>query len=143
MSQPVSEALLREQLQPTQQYYRHVELMRRYWNGSSYSWDTAINIDAYVVKVGTAKWRMESGAQFEFKSPSFSVEMDNRRNLLATWESQGLWQTGANAPYVPELSRIRVRTGHVLEDGTEEDVYVFGGVIGRPWRSTTRRTRPA
>ncbi len=126
--------LQNEQLRATQRYYRHVELLKRYWDAgtSTYKWDTAVNIDAYVSKVSTAKWKLDIGALNEFKSPNFQVEVDNRRNIWAEYEVAGIWQTGDHAPYVPELSRVRVRTGHVLPDGTEEDVYVFGGVIGKP-----------
>jgi hypothetical protein len=130
--QSVSDDLVLEQARSEQSYYRHVELYKRYWDAgtSTYVWAAAQNIDAYVQKVSTAKWKLDSGAFGEWKSPNFTVEVDNARNVWHERELTGVWLTGGT--FIPELSRVRVRTGHVLEDGTEEDVYVFGGLIGKP-----------
>lgn len=125
------------------QYYRVVELYRRYWNGAAFVWATAQDITRYVVKVSPAKWKLDTRGFGEWKSPNFQVELDNRFNFWSEIEDTGAWRTGLSGSqtYYPELSRIRVRVGHQLPDGTREDVYSFGGVINKPiaFRDTTRQ----
>ena len=135
--QTVTAALQTEQARTSElKYYRKVELYRRYWTGSAYAWRAALNIDAYVVKVSTAKWKFESRGFGEWKSPSFQVDVSNPRNVWSQVEATSIFGTDQ-----VELSRVRVRMGHTLPDGTEEDVYVFGGVINRPiaWREEKRQ----
>lgn len=140
--QSISTALTAEQRSNSPRYYRIIELYKRYWNGSSYVWDTAVDISGYVNKVSTAKWKLDTNGFNEWKSPSFQIEVDNPRNIWSTVETTGksIWKIGSNQPYVVELSRVRVRCGQYLEDGTMEDKYVFGGVITRPiqWREERR-----
>lgn len=130
--QTASAALIQEQAQPDQRYYRVVELERRYWNGSAYVWDSAADISGYVVKVSSAKWKLDRRGFSEWKSPSFQVEVDNSRNLWSDIEPRGLWLSGAHAPYIAELSKVKVRFGQYLADGSQEDLYVFSGLVNRP-----------
>lgn len=133
--QTLSSALLLEQGNKTGILpYRIVELQRRYWNGSAFVWSSAVNISSYVKKVSTAKWKLDTRGFGEWKSPSFSVDLDNRRNFWSEIEARGVWRTGLSGSqtYYTDLSRIRVRLGHVLPDGTLEDKYAFGGLISKP-----------
>lgn len=133
--QTVSAELVSEQARNSGlQYYRVVELYRRYWNGSAMAWDAAVDISAYVFKVSTAKWKLDRRGFTEWKSPSFQVEVDDRHNFWGKGERTGIWREGLSGThtYYPELSRVRVRMGQVLPDGTREDLYCFGGLISRP-----------
>lgn len=133
--QSVSASLIAEQAQPDGlAYYRIVELSRLYWNGSTMAWDTPVDISAYVAKVSTAKWKLDTRGFGEWKSPSFQVDLKDERNFWSELTSSGAWRTGLSGAqtYYPELSRIRVRIGHHLPDGTDEDVYAFGGLISKP-----------
>ncbi len=141
--QTVSAALVLEQQLPDQKYYRHVELLKRYWTGSAFAWETATNIDEYVIAVSTAKWKRDERGFSEWKSPSFQVEVSNPRNLWNEVERRSIWANGLHSGYIAELSKVRVRVGHVLEDGTEQDLYVFGGVIKQPLAFHKKRTRTA
>ncbi len=133
--QALSASLLLEQLnQDGIIPYRIIELQRRYWTGSAFAWEAAINISQYVKKVSTAKWKLDTRGFGEWKSPSFQVDLDNRRNFWSEDEPRGAWRLGLGTQSVAysELSRIRVRLGQVLPDGTLEDVYCFGGLINKP-----------
>lgn len=132
--QSISAALQEEQKRQDQKYYRIVEIYKQYWTGSAYAWDTVVNISAWVAKVSIAKWKLDVRTFNHWKSPNFHVIVDNRRNEWSEIESTGIWKTGANQPYKPELSKIRVRVGQTLPDGTKEDKYVFTGIIHKPPR---------
>lgn len=140
--QSVSSSLTAEQRKNDQRYYRIIELYKRYWNGSAFVWDTAVDISGYVNRVSTAKWKLDTNGYNEWKSPSFQLEVDNPRNIWSTVEVTGksIWKTGAHQPYELELSRVRVRCGQYLADGSMEDKYVFGGIITRPiqWHESRR-----
>jgi len=132
--QTITDDLKSEQLRQDQKYYRIVELYKRYWhNGDQkYKWEAVLNIDSYVIKVSTAKWKLDVREFNEWKSPNFQVDVENRRNIWSELETTGIWNTGTNKPYVPELSKIRVRVGQYLENGAAEDKYIFTGIINQP-----------
>lgn len=136
--QSISADLQEEQKRQDQLYYRKVEIAKLYWDAGEgkYKWDALENIDAYISEdhggVSTARWKQDTRAFNEWKSPSFQVEVDNRRDYWSEIESSGIWRTGANQPYTVELTKIRVRCGQYLPDGTEEDKYVFSGLINEP-----------
>jgi len=131
--QTVSAALTSEQVKQDQHYYRKVELYRLYWNGSAYVWAAALDISAYVVRVSPAKWKLDRRGLNEWKSPSFQVEVDDSTNYFnPLYGTTNVWYRNGTNDYEVELTRVRVRCGQVLEDGTEVDLYVFGGVINNP-----------
>lgn len=133
--QTVSASLISEQQNQGQQaYYRIVELSRRYWNGAAFVWDTPVDISAYVAKVSTVKWKLDTQGFGQWLSPSFQVELKNEFNFWGATEQNGPWRSGLGGTqdYYVELSKIRVRIGHHLPNGTDEDVYAFGGLISKP-----------
>ena len=136
--QTLTADLIEEQKRQDQLYYRKVEIAKRYWHAGEgkYKWDTLENIDKYISEdhggVSTARWKQDSRAFNQWKSPSFQVEVDDRRNYWSEIETGGIWLTGTNQPYRVELTKIRVRCGHYLPDETEEDKYIFSGLINQP-----------
>jgi len=131
--QNVSNNLLSEQLQQDQKYVRHVEVYRRYWDGSAYVWDSSpIIIDDYVKEVSTIKWKLDTTHFNEWKSSNFQVILNNRRNYFSEIEPNGFWQTGPNQPYVPDMTKIKIKVGQKLEDGTVEELYIITGLINKP-----------
>lgn len=130
--QSISGGLRRDQEYHSGKPYRIVEMEKLYWNGAATVWESPIDISLWVISVSTAKWKLDSNNFNEWLNPSFQITVDDSRKIWGTRSNGTLWKTGANQPYYPDLTRIRVRCGYTLSDGTSEDKYVFTGYINHP-----------
>lgn len=130
--QSVSNNLTSEQLRQDQYYTRTVEVYKRYWNGSAYVWEaTPTIVDEYVKDISIVKWKLDVTNFNEWKASNFQIVLTNTRNYFSEIEPNGFWNTGSNAPYIPTMTKIRIKIGQKLEDGSIEELYIITGLIDK------------
>jgi hypothetical protein len=132
----VTSDFLASQKDPSPVGVRHLYYKRRYWNGSSFSWEgswTELPLTK-IVSISAINWQLDNDQLNEFKVSNVTVNVDNSDNY---WRpdntSTGFFKTDSGSPtygYEPYWTKFQLRAGFFLPDGvTEEVVTLFTGLL--------------
>jgi len=107
-------------------YSKTVELYRRIWNGTSYTFDaTPVDITAQIIDAGKIMWKFDKEAFNSWTIDNTTLTMRNDRQQWKPGNTKGYF----SGSYVLRGSKIRIKVGAQLADGTYEKPYVFLGYI--------------
>lgn len=115
---------------------RHLYYKRRYWNGSSFSWEGSWTElpRTKIISTSAINWQLDNDQLNEFKVSNVTINVDNSENY---WRpdntSTGFFKTDSGSPtygYEPYWTKFQIRAGFLLPDGvTEEVVTLFTGLL--------------
>lgn len=108
-------------------YKKVVELYRRYWDTDegAYVYGPAQDITAEVVNCGRIMWKLDKEEYGVFNLDNTTITLRNDRQQWKQDNPKGYFP----APYILAKSKLRVKIGVELADGTYETLYVFTGYI--------------
>jgi len=109
-------------------YFYEIYLYRRYWNGSSYIWEeSGTNLKPYLKERGIAniKWALDTEGLNVWRVANLQIEL---RNKVGKFEEGGGFFA---SPYIRYRSKIQIKVGYTLADGTTETCYIFSGFINK------------
>ncbi len=123
--QAITQALDNEQLAPVGKPYRVVELYVRTLSGGAYVYEDAVDISADVKTCGRIRWKLDREEFGVWNTANVALTL---RNDFGQWR-QGNPDGYFPSPAIVNQTKVRIRCGYELEDGTTEDVYVFTGYV--------------
>lgn len=121
-----------------------VELLRRYWNGSAYVLEAAPIVlpEGDVVDISAITRRVDDRGALRVSNVTIKLK-NHDQEWLPSNTVTGRWAPSAAAAlgFDPINSEVRIYAGYVLDDGTEEMLPMFTGVIDdEPQFDTTSGT---
>ena len=106
-------------------YKTTVYLYKRFWNGGAYVYDAPIDITDNVMQYGDLLWKLDNEGFNVWNLSNTTLTFRNERNQWLQGNTKGFF----TANYLINQSKIKVKVGAELADGTTEDLYAFSGYI--------------
>lgn len=134
MVKSISAEFLNAQRKHGIEYYYTINLYRRYWNGSAYVYEgSATDLKQYLKSIGNIIWKLDTEALNTWRVANFDIELKNQYNRFEEGDI-GYFPS----PYIRYKSKIEIKIGYKLADGTTEVVYIFTGLINKDCRSNIK-----
>ena len=108
------------------------ELYRRYYDSATRSclWEAVVGIglnDYYIENsISDITWQLDTQELNEFKLGNVTFDVNNEDGIFDTANENSIWNN-----YLPYLSIVKIKIGVLDIDGTEQNTYVFNGVIAK------------
>ena len=118
----VTSTLIADQEKTSAVYKRTIYLSKRSSDGAS--WDAPIDITPLVKQVGKITWQLDTDGLNVWKLSNCTLVVKNENNEWKDDNDLGLF-SGKQA----YNSKIDIKAGQMLPDGTFEQLYIFRGVI--------------
>jgi hypothetical protein len=106
-------------------YKKTIELCRRYWTGTAYVYDTALDVTDQMIECGKIMWKLDREAFGRWTFDNTTIKFRNDRNQWKQDNSAGYFTT----TYLLHQTKIRVKVGVQLSDGSYEEIYCFTGYV--------------
>ena len=123
--QSVTNNLIASLNRQTPVYAKSVELYRQLWTGSAYVFDSAVDITAQIKDAGKIMWKLDKEGFNVWTVSNTTLTIRNDRQQWKQDNPKGYFPSG----YLQRGSKIRIKVGAQLADGTFEKPYVFTGYI--------------
>jgi len=121
----ISDNLKKSLAKKTPVYKKTVYLYKRFWNGTSYIYDSPVDITDEVVEYGDLLWKLDNENFNVWNLSNTTLVLRNDRNQWLEGNPKGLFTSN----YIINQSKIKIKVGAELADGTIEDLYAFSGYI--------------
>ena len=123
--QTISEELKASLAKKNPTYKKVVELHRRLWSGGVYIYDTEIDVTNQVKQYGSVRWKFDNEDFNTWTLDNTSLVFRNDRNQWKQDNAKGYFTD----PYLIAESKIVIKFGAELADGTFEVIKSFTGYI--------------
>ncbi|MCK9583179.1 MAG: hypothetical protein M0Q46_06185 [Endomicrobiales bacterium] len=123
----ITDAFLTAQNKKNLKYFYEVLMYRRYWDAgtSTYIWETTgTDIKPYIKTKSNISWQLDTEGLNIWRVSNVQLELKNDAGQFN--EGNGKF---FNTIYLRFNTKIEIKIGYVLADGTPEDVYSFTGLI--------------
>jgi len=123
--QSISSAVSAKQKDVSIKYFKQVNMLRRYWNGSAFVYDAVpINITDDIKDVGNLAWNLDTEQLNIWRTAGINLTIDNSKGKYHI-NSFGYFPS----PYTRKYTQFQIIIGYILDDGSKETVYCFTGVL--------------
>jgi len=123
--QTISDELKASLAKKNPTYKKVVELHRRLWSGGVYIYDTEIDVTNQVKQYGSVRWKFDNEDFNTWTLDNTSLVFRNDRNQWKQDNVKGYFPD----PYLIAESKIVIKFGAELADGTFEVIKSFTGYI--------------
>jgi len=121
----ISDNLKNSLARKTPIYKKTVYLYKRFWNGGAYVYDAPIDITDEVKEYGDLLWKLDNEGFNVWNLSNTTLVLRNDRNQWLEGNTKGFF----TANYLINQSKIKIKVGAELADGSIEDLYAFSGYI--------------
>nr|BDD45350.1 hypothetical protein 26 [Elusimicrobiota bacterium] len=130
----VSQQFIDAQNKHSLKYYKQANMYRRYWSGSEYLWETTpIDLMSYLKSVDNVNWQLDTEDLNVWRVANLQIHL---KNDLSRFNETGVGGIGFfHDNYVRHKTKIEIKVGYILIDGSKEDVYTFAGLIDKDVRT--------
>ena len=135
--QTATENLKKSLDRQTPVYGKSIMLYRKLWTGSAYVFDTPVEILDEIIDAGKIMWKLDKEGFNVWSVGNTTLTIRNHRNQWKQNNPKGFFPSG----YLLHGSKVVIRAGAQLADGTFENPYIFTGYITTdPIKGTAEKT---
>ncbi len=124
----VTQEFLDAQNKDSVKYSYSINLFRRYWNSvtSEYLYEvTPIDLKDYTLSRSNISWQLDTEALNVWRVGNVQIGLDNKEGKFNAENTNSFFVD----PYTFYKSRVEIKIGYILADGTTETVYEFTGIV--------------
>ena len=118
-------------------YKKTVYLYKRLWSAGAYVYDAPIDITDEIESYGDLLWKLDNEGFNVWNLSNTTLTLRNDRNQWLQDNATGFFTSG----YIINQSKIKIKVGAELADGSIEDLYAFSGYISGSLNYDTERKK--